>query len=189
MNIISNLETIATRNRNDLSPDFGDMERDYVFSVAMKYLKDEEAAADVAQDALLLAYRHRNSFRGDARFSTWLYRIATTTALMHLRRKRRLGRELLLSAGASEEGPPPLETRPTEECGPDEQAANGELMERIEHCLAALGDKYRRIFWMRYFEGYTETEIADLLDLTLATVKTRAHRARVAVREHLMAAA
>ena len=49
--------------------------------------------------------------------------------------------------------------------------------------LAELGEKYQQIFWMRYLEGYTESEIAEHLHLTLATVKTRAHRARVAVRD------
>ena len=50
-----------------------------MYGVAMKYMKDEEKAHDVTQDALLLAYRHRASFRGDSRFTTWLYRIAATT--------------------------------------------------------------------------------------------------------------
>src|SRR5499425_209598 len=68
---------------------FEGREREYVYAVAMKYLKDEDEAADVAQDALLNAYRHRASFRGDSRFTTWLYRVAATTALMHLRKKRR----------------------------------------------------------------------------------------------------
>src|ERR1041385_7854449 len=68
---------------------FEGREREYVYAVAMKYLKDEDEAADVAQDAMLNAYRHRNSFRGDSRFTTWLYRVAATTALMHLRKKRR----------------------------------------------------------------------------------------------------
>ena len=54
---------------------FGAKERDYVFSIAMKYVKDEEDAADVTQEALLLAYRHRASFRGASRYTTWLYRI------------------------------------------------------------------------------------------------------------------
>src|ERR1700759_716359 len=65
-------------------------EREFVYGVAMKYMKDEEKAHDVTQDALLLAYRHRASFRGDSRFTTWLYRIAATTALMHLRKDRRV---------------------------------------------------------------------------------------------------
>ena len=68
---------------------FEGREREYVYAVAMKYLKDEDEAADVAQDAMLNAYRHRASFRGDSRFTTWLYRVAATTALMHLRKKRR----------------------------------------------------------------------------------------------------
>jgi len=59
----------------------------------------------------------------------------------------------------------------------------------VEQRLAALGDKYIQIFWMRYLEGYTETEIARKLSLNLSTVKTRAHRAKVAVRETLRAAA
>jgi len=63
-----------------LSPALGTAEREYCFAVAMKYVRDEEAAADIAQEALLLAHRHRASFRGDARFSTWLYRIAATSA-------------------------------------------------------------------------------------------------------------
>src|SRR5437868_5012066 len=67
---------------------FTEREREFVFGVAMKYMKDEERAADVTQDALLLAFRHKESFRGDSRFTTWLYRIAATTALMHLRRER-----------------------------------------------------------------------------------------------------
>ena len=66
---------------------FEGREREYVYAVAMKYLKDEDEAADVAQDAMLNAYRHRKSFRGDSRFTTWLYRVAATTALPGHRRR------------------------------------------------------------------------------------------------------
>src|SRR6185503_11662173 len=82
----------ASRRKARRAPEdvrFEGREREYVYAVAMKYLKDEEEAADVAQDALLNAFRHRASFRGDSRFTTWLYRVAATTALMHLRKKRR----------------------------------------------------------------------------------------------------
>lgn len=174
--------------REHLSPNLGDQERNYVFSVAMKYVKDEEAAADVAQEALLLAHRHRESFRGDSRYSTWLYRIAATTALMHLRKKRRRSREIL-SPLRNDEELPFAELRSDERSTPDNQIAHQEAVELVRRRLDQLGDKYKRIFWMRYLEGYTETEIASRLELTLATVKTRAHRARVAVRETLQAAA
>lgn len=178
---------VAVPSSDGLSPELGDQERNYVYSVAMKYVKDEDAAADIAQDALLLAHRHRGSFRGNSRYSTWLYRIAATTALMYLRKKRRRAIELFSPAQNDEEAFP--EPPSANEPGPDAEVAGREALQLIRRRLGELGDKYERIFWMRYLEGYTETEIAAELDLTLATVKTRAHRARVAVRETLLAAA
>ena len=163
-------------------------ERSYVFSVAMKYMKDEDAAADVAQDALLLAFRNRARFRGDARYSTWLYRIAATTSLMHLRKQRRRSREVLVAprvgndeqvdrlGGLDRACPAP---------SPEERWATREAIELVRGKLEELGDKYGDIFMLRFFEGYTESEIAERLDLNVATVKTRAYRARLAVREHL----
>ena len=65
---------------------FGPAERRFVYAVARRIVRDDADADDVAQDALLLAHRYLGAFRGDAGFRTWLYRIATTTALGHLRR-------------------------------------------------------------------------------------------------------
>jgi RNA polymerase sigma-70 factor (ECF subfamily) len=171
-----------------LTPDLGPAEREYCYAVAMKYVRDEEAAADVAQEALLLAHRHRDSFRGDSRFSTWLYRIAATTALMWLRRQRRRGRELTALVDGEGDETAALETRESPETDPATLAATHEQMALVERRLGEMGDKYGRIFLMRYLEGYTETEIAERLELSLATVKTRAHRARIAVKETLAAA-
>jgi len=169
-------------------PPFDAAVRNYVFSVAMKYVKDEDAAADVAQDALLLAHRHRESFRGESQFSTWLYRITATTALMYLRKQRRISREIPASGGGpDEEGASLLDSRPDPASDPEEQVASEEVLAAIADGVSRLGEKYSPIFWMRYLEGYTETEIAEILGLSLATVKTRAHRARLAARAHLEA--
>ena len=168
-------------------PPFDAAVRNYVFSVAMKYVKDEDAAADVAQDALLLAHRHRNSFRGDSQFSTWMYRITATSALMYLRRQRRLSREVPASTTADDDGTSLLDTRPSTAADPEQSLAGDQVMRAIADGVAQLGDKYGPIFWMRYLEGYSETEIAERLGLSLATVKTRAHRARLAARAHLQA--
>ena len=84
----------------DTHHEISEQDRNYAFSVAMKYVKDEHAAADIAQEALLLAHRHRHSFRGDSRYTTWLYRIAATTALMHLRKAKRRKREVLVAPTA-----------------------------------------------------------------------------------------
>ncbi|HEX4456731.1 MAG TPA: sigma-70 family RNA polymerase sigma factor, partial [Polyangia bacterium] len=99
-------------------------EREFVFGVAMKYMKDEEKAHDVTQDALLLAYRHRASFRGDSRFTTWLYRIAATTALMHLRKDRRVPQLQSIDAEETEADEPR-----GEEASPEEQWASSEAVQ------------------------------------------------------------
>jgi RNA polymerase sigma-70 factor (ECF subfamily) len=172
-----------------LSPELGPAEREYCYAVAMKYVRDEEAAADVAQEALLLAHRHRASFRGDSRFSTWLYRIAATSALMWLRKTRRRTRELTAVVDRDGDQTSILDTRESPAPDPAAIAEAREQVDRVARRLDQMGDKYGRIFRMRYLEGYTETEIAERLDLSLATVKTRVHRARVAVRETVAAAA
>jgi RNA polymerase sigma-70 factor, ECF subfamily len=162
-------------------------EREFVYGVAMKYMKDEEKAHDVTQDALLLAYRHRASFRGDSRFTTWLYRIAATTALMHLRKDRRL--PLMTSidaAAANDDGAPALADEPRDEAStPEDNWASSEAVAIAGERLAELGDKYGKIFAMRFVEGYSESEIARKLSLNVATVKTRAYRARAHLRREL----
>ena len=173
------------------SPDpvrFGAKERDYVFSVAMKYVKDEDEAADVTQDAMLLAYRHRASFRGASRYTTWLYRIAATTSLMHLRKRRRTPQVLTLAVGEAVGNEPrgvePIAPGPS----PEDDVGGAEAAALAHHLLDDMGDKYGRIFMMRFFEGYTETEIARQLGLNVSTVKTRAYRARTYLKRELATA-
>src|SRR6266851_2338091 len=89
----------------------GDLERTraYVKSVAMKYVRNEQDAEDVTQDAMLLAHRYRGAFRGDSRYSTWLYRVTATAALMFLRKQRRLSREVPASTATDDDGAPLIE--------------------------------------------------------------------------------
>jgi RNA polymerase sigma factor (sigma-70 family) len=163
-----------TGDLNDL-----DQTRAYVRSVALKYVRDEQDAEDVTQDAMLLAHRYRDSFRGESRYSTWLYRVTATAALMFLRKQRRLSREMPASGSVDDEGTGLLER----------QAAPGDLRSEViaraesntvRGAVAALGAKYPAVFWKRYGEGRTETEIAKELGLSIAAVKTRAFRARQA---------
>jgi RNA polymerase sigma-70 factor (ECF subfamily) len=158
-------------------------ERDFVYGVAMKYMKDEEKAHDVTQDAMLLAYRHRASFRGDSRFTTWLYRIAATTALMHLRKDRRLPLHAPIDTATGEDEA--VDEPRGEESSPEERSASSEAIELAGERLAEMGEKYGEIFAMRFVEGYSESEIARKLSLNVATVKTRAYRARAHLRREL----
>ena len=160
----------------------GDPERTraYVKSIAMKYVHNEHDAEDVTQDAMLLAHRYRHAFRGDSRYSTWLYRVTATAALMFLRKQRRLAREIPASGtGADDESTPWLERV----AAPSDLRA--EVIARtdlgiVAEAVAKLGAKYPAVFWKRYGEGRTETEIARELGVSVAAVKTRAFRARQA---------
>jgi len=172
----------VTREREEVR--FGEREREYVFSVAMKYVKDEEEAADVAQDAMLLAFRHRASFRGDSRFTTWLYRVAATTALMHLRKKRRMPKELTAvvtddgDEASAHDAPNDV---PAPGASPEELVMAQEAVAVARERLDAMGDKYGDVFMMRFAGGFSESEIARKLKLNVGTVKTRAYRPRTAV--------
>ncbi len=175
------------KNSNtQLSPNLGERERAYVFAIAMKYVRDEEAAADVTQEAMLLAYRHRDSFRGASKYSTWLYRVAATTSLMYLRKQRRRNKEVLVPMRFGDDTCEGLTFDPVEpSSGPEEIVMAREQIEVACRRLDAMGEKYRDIFWMRFRDGYTESEIARRLSLKLTTVKTRAYRARIAMRDTL----
>jgi len=153
--------------------------RAYVKSVAMKYVRNEQDADDVAQDAMLLAHRYRDSFRGESRFSTWLYRVTATAALMFLRRQRRLSREIPASTATDEDGTPWLERHAAPTDTRAEVIARAEL-DDVRSAVAGLGSKYPAVFWKRYGEGRTETEIAKDLGISVAAVKTRAFRGRQA---------
>jgi len=154
--------------------------RAYVKAIALKYVRDDADAEDVTQDAMLLAHRYRASFRGESRFSTWLYRVTATAALMFLRKQRRLAREMPASGSLKDDdGTPWLEqaAAPTDLRG--EVLAKAELA-LVSEAVAALGAKYPAVFWKRYGEGRTETEIAKELGISVAAVKTRAFRGRQA---------
>ena len=153
--------------------------RAYVRSVALKYVHDEQDAEDVTQDAMLLAHRYRDSFRGESRYTTWLYRVTATAALMFLRKQRRLAREVPSSTAMTEDGTPWLDRHASPADTRAMVIARHDLAS-VREAVAALGAKYPAVFWKRYGEGRTETEIAKELGISVAAVKTRAFRGRQA---------
>jgi RNA polymerase sigma-70 factor (ECF subfamily) len=158
-----------------------DRSRAYVRSIAMKYVHNEHDADDVTQDAMLIAHRYRDAFRGDSRYSTWLYRVTATAALMFLRKQRRLAREIPSSGtgAVDEDGTPWLDRVASPADVRAEVIARADLG-LVAEAVAKLGAKYPAVFWKRYGEGRTETEIAKELGVSVAAVKTRAFRARQA---------
>jgi len=158
---------------------FGPEDRGFVFAVARRIVGSSEDADDVTQEALLLAYRHRDAFRGDSKYRTWLYRIASTTALGHLRRRRR-SREAL----APTEAMLGLEVADDAK-SPEDALAEAEGIERIQRALDKLSPKYRDVVLAR--ADSSEIETAARLGISVANVKVRAHRARKQLRDILLA--
>jgi RNA polymerase sigma-70 factor, ECF subfamily len=156
-------------------------DRRFVFSVARRIVRDDDAAADVTQDALLLAFRYREQFRGDAAYRTWLYRITASAAITHLRRRRRRQTDRTVSLGAIAHASSPG-------ASPEENVARAEVAARTATELAALDTRYGDVLRLRFVDGMSEAEVAHVLGLSLPTVKIRTHRGRRALRAALASA-
>ncbi len=179
VNVLTSIMT--DMNESTVRPElvtFDSTDRGFVLAIARRMVGSMEDAEDVTQDALILAYRNRGTFRGDSRYRTWLYRIAVTTALGHLRRRRRsriavVGIE---SGHALERAVEPAKS-------PDQMIAEAEERAVVQRALAELPTSYRSVLVERV--DATEPEVAKRLGITVANVKIRAHRARKQLRETL----
>ncbi len=151
-----------------------------VFSLALTLLKDRDDAADVAQETFLKAYQGLSSFKGEAGFYTWLYRIANNLAIDLIRRRGHTVREEideeLLDPEAAQACEGLLATRLGVD--PAEEAMRHELGETLERALAELPEKHRAILILREVEGLSYEELSLALDIPKGTVMSRLFHAR-----------
>ncbi len=142
------------------------------------YLGSVEEAHDVAQDAFVQAYTRLASFRGEAAFYTWLYRIAFNLAMTRVRRRRPMQS---LDQAKDRLGNEPIDLGATAETGilREEQA-------RVVHmALGQLDEEFRQVLVLRELEGCTYDQIAQILEIPVGTVRSRLYRARIQLRDHL----
>lgn len=151
-----------------------------LYRAARAILRDEREAEDVMQQAYVSAYFHLRQFNGQARFSTWLTRIAVNEAFARIKRRRRY--EPL------DERLPHAEAFMTSDADldPERRAASGELRVLLESAIDELPDGSREVFVLRQVEGMSTAEVADVLGVSEDVVKTRLSRARAALRRDLM---
>ena len=148
-----------------------------IYTLAYRLTGDEEDARDVVQDAYFRAYRSIKRFRGEARFSTWMYRITANCAATHMA-KRAKGRHDELS---DEE--PVADIRPDND--PEAMAEAGALRDRVTSALAELPPRLRAVVVLRDVYDLPHEAIASELGITEAAAKVRLHRARRKLRERL----
>lgn len=153
-----------------------------LYRIALNVTHNPEDAEEAVQDAFFKAYRHLDRFRSDARFSTWLFRIAVNESLMKLRRQKRVGR----LAEDPETGEQQWETELVEwSPNPETRYGASEFREILESSLKKLSPALSVVFVLRDIEENSIAETAKILKLTENAVKSRLSRARAALREQL----
>ena len=157
--------------------------KEKVYRLSYKILRHEEDAAEALQDAFLSAFRGIKNFKVESTFSTWLYRIATNAALMRYR-KRREGHISLEQSQSRQPDAEPLAI-PDWSAQPLDELLDSETREVMQEGIDRLPEDLRTVFVLRDVEGLSNAEVADVLELSIAAVKSRLHRARVTLRDRL----
>jgi len=160
------------------------MERyaDLVFSVVVGVVRNEDDAADVTQETFLRAYRALPKFRGDSKFSSWLYRIAVNRSLTFLKKRKRRGLTVDIGLGPHIEASA-LDMRPGSD--PEKLVLDSEFRRLVREAVGELPPKYRAAVTLFYIEERSYKEVARTLGIPMGTLKTHLHRARALLKEIL----
>lgn len=153
-----------------------------VFALTTRMCKNPEDAAEAAQEAFLAAWQGLPNFRGDAAFSTWLYRLASNACIDLLRREGRHQSAAGPSFNDEETGLEVIDTAPT----PSETLERKELRQQIELGLQSLSTEHRQVLILREIHQLSYDEISRILKLDTGTVKSRISRGRRQLRNFLL---
>jgi RNA polymerase sigma-70 factor (ECF subfamily) len=156
-----------------------------IYLAALSILKNDADTEEVAQESVLKAFKSLDSFRGEARFSTWLVQITVNEARGRIRKYRPSRHESIDKPQTGEDGdyvPKDFaDWRPI----PSEEVENKHLRLALQRGLESLGEKYRQVFLLRDVEGLSTAETAAIIGVNEAIVKTRLLRARLMMRDAL----
>jgi len=158
-----------------------------VLNIAYRMIGNYDEACEVVQEAFLSAYKAIRKFRGESRFSTWLYSIAINHAKNHMRQ---------IATRYHREGPPiddPVEMGdgqlggrvPAHEPPIVEELERREVQAKVQECINLLDAEYREVIVLRDIQGFSYEEIGDILKVPGGTVKSRLFRARDALKDRL----
>jgi RNA polymerase sigma-70 factor (ECF subfamily) len=148
--------------------------KDKVYSIALRFSGDESLAMDIAQDTFLKLFSTMADFRGDAAFSTWVYRLVVNACLDHKRRSWRLipiADELMAVLRAPGDSLKSM--------------LHSEMRERVRHAVEELAPNMRMVVVLRYTEGFSYDEIAEVMGCSAGTVASRLNRAHKALERKL----
>ncbi len=180
------LVDLATDGDYDAFEKIVERYQEKAYRLAWSMVKDDDLAADVVQDAFLNVYRKLDTFKGDSKFSSWIYRVIVNAALMKLRKQRRRSEVQLEALGPTflDDGRHATTIAPWRTRA-DDAALDKELREHIVAAVDELEPKYQTVFVLKEVEGLSLAEIGEIMDLSIPAVKSRLHRARLFLRATL----
>lgn len=157
-----------------------------IFRFGLRMCGEPRDAEDLVQETFINVFRYLEGFRYETKFKNWLFRIATSACLKRKRKSRHApARELSLEEFMPREGDALPEDVPAWARLPLDQVLNEELAQHLQTAIAALPKKYRMVVALRDMEGFSTEETAEVLNLSVANVKVRLHRARLFLRDKL----
>ena len=155
--------------------------QDRLYNTLVYVTGSADEARDVSQDAFVHAFTKLKSFRGNAAFYSWLFRIAMNAAVS-LKRKKRVA-SVSLDAVREHSGREPPDTRQDNQ--PSHSLESAERQKIVQDALSSLSEEYRTVLVLKEIEGLKYEEIAEIVDCPIGTVRSRIHRGRIELREKL----
>uniref|UniRef100_B3EM30 RNA polymerase sigma factor n=1 Tax=Chlorobium phaeobacteroides (strain BS1) TaxID=331678 RepID=B3EM30_CHLPB len=159
--------------------------QDMVLNTCFRFVLNREDAEDIAQEVFIEAYRSLENFRKESKLSTWLYRIAVTKSLDHLRKKKRKKRFSSLKRVIGLHDPTEELALPSSTATPEEVLSGNERTEILQDALSSLPDNQKTAFLLSKYDGYSNQEIADIMQTTVSAVESLVHRAKKSLQNKL----
>ena len=174
---------------------FGELIRRYenfVYNIVYHAIGNRDDAFDVSQEVFIKAFRALKNFRGDCKFSTWMYKIAVNASKDYIREKSKRNTVSLSDWTDDDSGDeatvsikPPEIVEDSIDARPEDAYERNERRELVREAIASLSEDHKSIIILRDIEGYSYEDIAEMLNLEIGTVKSRLNRARNGIREYL----
>lgn len=165
-----------------------DRHGDKIFRTAYRITGDMTAAEEVLQNVFIILVQSLKSFRNDSKFTTWLYKVAMNTSFMYLRSKKKVNdNEMKIEDLTRFDESGNLQDVFLKDWSnvPDDKILSNEANTKLQDAIDELPEKYKTVFQLKDVEGLSNQEVAEVLDLSLPAVKSRALRARLFLREKL----
>ena len=161
---------------------------DKIYTLALRITRDHHSAEEVLQEVFITLLKKINTFRGECKISSWLYRVTANASYMHLRSEKKYENDVSLEdyVPYDENGTLMGRIKIKEWSDrPDKALLSKEAMEIIERAANELPEPYRVVFHLRDVEGFSNEEIVGVLGISVPAVKSRLHRARLYLRDKL----